>query len=274
MAEPNGSSVWQKWVEEQVAALVVLPTTVGIGILIQSGYLNLRNPSDAAVITTLMLEATTKGYLVKSAIEGKLRSPYEFLGDLIDTATKGVDGWVTKAGKVGWDTMDRLLDIQNHYQDPYPSDPLLPTALDPFNPPGEDPFNGAPIARWDPLILDLDGDGIETTNISSGAYFDLDNNGFAEKSGWVNSDDGILVMDRNGDGIINDGQELFGDQTLLSNGQRATDGFQALADLDTNGDGKIDVNDSDYSNIHVWRDMNSDGYSSADELFTAEQVSE
>ncbi|SMC46565.1 beta strand repeat-containing protein [Sporomusa malonica] len=148
--------------------------------------------------------------------------------------------------------------------------------LDPFNDGGWmdagagqfDPFNGAGSARWDPLVLDLDGDGIETTDTSAGAFFDLDNNGFAERSGWVKPDDGILVMDRNGDGIINGGQELFGDQTILTNGQRATDGFQALADLDTNGDEKIDANDADYANIRVWKDMNGDGYSNAEELFT------
>ncbi|MEW6741049.1 MAG: glucosaminidase domain-containing protein, partial [Nitrospirota bacterium] len=85
-----------------------------------------------------------------------------------------------------------------------------------------------PITRRDPLILDLDGDGIETTNVKDGAYFDYDGNGFSEQTGWAGADDGLLVMDRNGDGIINDGKELFGDQTILSNGQRASNGFQAL----------------------------------------------
>jgi hypothetical protein len=83
-----------------------------------------------------------------------------------------------------------------------------------------------------PITLDLDGDGVETTNVKDGAYFDHDGNGFAEQTGLAGADDGMLVMDRNGDGIINDGKELFGDQTILSNGQRASNGFQALADLD------------------------------------------
>lgn len=77
-------------------------------------------------------------------------------------------------------------------------------------------------ARVDPLILDLDGDGIETTAVNRyGAHFDLDANGFAESVGWVSSDDGILVRDLNGDGVINDGAELFGDHTLLKNGETA-----------------------------------------------------
>jgi len=86
--------------------------------------------------------------------------------------------------------------------------------------------------RRDPLILDLNGDGIKTTDVKAGAYFDHDGNGFAEQTGWVSPNDGLLVMDRNNDGIINDGKELFGDQTILNNGQRAANAFEALSDLD------------------------------------------
>jgi hypothetical protein len=64
---------------------------------------------------------------------------------------------------------------------------------------------------------------------TTGTYFDHDGNGFAERTGWVDPRDGLLAMDRNDDGIINDGKELFGDRTILKNGQRATDGFQSLA---------------------------------------------
>ncbi len=122
--------------------------------------------------------------------------------------------------------------------------------------------------RRDPLILDLDGDGIETVASANGAYFDHDGNGFAERTGWVGSDDGLLVLDRNSDGIINNGTELFGDQTILQNGQTASNGFQALSDLDGNSDGKIDANDAAYSQIRVWQDSDGDGYSysRADEL--------
>jgi hypothetical protein len=74
-----------------------------------------------------------------------------------------------------------------------------------------------PKKRRDPLILDLDGDGIETTDLSNGGHFDHDKNGLAELSSWVGKDDGLLVFDRNGDTIINDGGELFGDQTVLGN---------------------------------------------------------
>lgn len=127
-------------------------------------------------------------------------------------------------------------------------------------------FGNAKTAQ-SPLILDLDGDGIETTPINDGTYFDHDGNGFAEQTGLTWSDDGILVWDRNNDGRINDGIELFGDQTLLKNGSRAANGFQALAEWDDNADGKVDANDAIWSNLKVWQDYGEDGISSPDELW-------
>ena len=72
-----------------------------------------------------------------------------------------------------------------------------------------------------PLALDLDGDGVETTTVESGVYFDHDDNGFAEKSGWVGKDDGLLVRDINNNGLIDDGTELFGNNSVLSSGEKA-----------------------------------------------------
>ena len=123
-----------------------------------------------------------------------------------------------------------------------------------------------PAPRGDPLILDLDGDGTETIAVADGAYFDHDSNGFAERTGWAGSDDGLLVWDRNGDGIINNGRELFGDQTLLKNGSRAANGFQALAEWDDNLDGRIDINDAVWSNLRVWQDYDGDGNSNKWEI--------
>ncbi|MCG6537659.1 MAG: C40 family peptidase, partial [Syntrophales bacterium LBB04] len=131
---------------------------------------------------------------------------------------------------------------------------------------------GAASPPLDPLILDLDGDGIETVASTNGAYFDHDGNGFAERTGWTSAHDGLLVMDRNGDGIINNGGELFGDQTILHNGRMATDSFQALSDLDDNGDGRIDTNDTAFSQLKIWQDRDGDGYSSADELKTLAEM--
>lgn len=121
--------------------------------------------------------------------------------------------------------------------------------------------------KVDPLMLDLNGDGLATTNLDqSDVYFDLDSNGFAERTAWIDANDGLLVLDRDGDGKITNGQELFGDQTLLSNGTRATSGFEALREFDDNKDGKIDASDIVYLKLKVWQDLNRDGVSQAEEM--------
>ena len=112
-----------------------------------------------------------------------------------------------------------------------------------------------------PLVLDLDGDGIELTSLEGAtAFFDVDINGFAQATGWVGPDDGLLALDVNSDGVINNGSELFGDQTGYDHG------FLALAAHDGNGDGVIDVSDSVYGDLLVWQDANADGLSQASEL--------
>ncbi|NWG75649.1 MAG: hypothetical protein HXY24_13780, partial [Rubrivivax sp.] len=107
----------------------------------------------------------------------------------------------------------------------------------------------------DPLILDLDGDGVETTHLKDGAYFDHQGDGFAEQTGWAASDDGLLVLDSNGDGIINDGRELFGDQTVLKSGAQAAHGFAALAEWDANRDVRITKDDPVWSQLRIWQEM-------------------
>ncbi|WP_264373117.1 calcium-binding protein [Pelagibius marinus] len=113
----------------------------------------------------------------------------------------------------------------------------------------------------DPLALDLDGDGLEFTGLkTSDTFFDLDGDEFAEHTAWLRSDDGFLAMDRDGNGSIDDISELFG--------APGVSGFSELSDLDSNGDGVIDALDTAFGDLLVWRDLNQDGLSSADELFT------
>ena len=122
--------------------------------------------------------------------------------------------------------------------------------------------------RSDPLVLDLDGDGVETTSPTSGPIILFDHNadGIKTGTGWVKPDDGWLVLDRNANGEIDTGRELFGVDTLKSNGQLATDGFDALRDKDSNADYQISVLDSVFANLRIWRDLNQDGISQANEL--------
>ena len=123
-----------------------------------------------------------------------------------------------------------------------------------------------------PIVLDLDRDGIETVGLGAGIHFDHENDGFAERTGWVGPDDGLLVLDRNGNGVIDNGGELFGNNTDLLNGERAAHGFAALAEHDDNGDNIIDHQDAIFDQLQVWRDANQNGLSEAWELMSLEDA--
>ncbi|MEQ1592734.1 MAG: calcium-binding protein [Thiobacillaceae bacterium] len=126
------------------------------------------------------------------------------------------------------------------------------------------------VPRRDPLVFDLDSDGLETIGINTAnpILFDHDADGVKTATGWVKPDDGFLVLDRNGNGSIDSGRELFGDSTPLATGGNAVDGFAALAQEDTNLDGKVDSTDARFANLRIWRDLNQDGISQAGELST------
>jgi len=119
-----------------------------------------------------------------------------------------------------------------------------------------------------PLVLDLDGDGITTlaADLSAPLSFDLDANGFSEVTGWLSSLDAFLALDRNGDGAITSGAELFGNATVQKDGGRAANGFQALAEYDFSADGVIDANDPVFQSLLLWQDRNSNAVSEIDEI--------
>ena len=122
-------------------------------------------------------------------------------------------------------------------------------------------------------MLDLDGDGvIRTVGLSSGVNFDHAADGFAERTGWVAPGDGLLVWDGNANGAIDSGRELFGSETLLPNGMKAINGFEALKAFDANGDGVIDANDPVFAQLRVWVDANTDARTGKGELLTLEQA--
>lgn len=123
---------------------------------------------------------------------------------------------------------------------------------------------------FDPVVLDMDGDGIELINVKySQAQFDFDNDGFNEKAGWVAPDDAFLVFDANNNGVIDDIDEMFGNDTIS--------GFAELAVFDLNSDGKINSNDADpdpedtisvddYYDLEIWHDFDGDGITDPGEL--------
>jgi hypothetical protein len=134
------------------------------------------------------------------------------------------------------------------------------------------PLTLIPLSLPSPLVFDLNGGGIQTIHLNDGVYFDHNNNLFAEKIVWINPNDAFLVRDINFNGLIDNGSELFGDNTILSSGQKAINGFEALSNLDFNSDGFIDFNDQIWNELLLWQDKNINGLTDPDELLTLPEV--
>jgi len=127
-------------------------------------------------------------------------------------------------------------------------------------------------ARLTPLALDLDGNGVRTLSANAGAVFDVNADGRAESVGWLSTSDAWLALDRNGNGLIDDGSELFGSGTSLPDSSKALDGFAALRVLDGNQDGTIDAGDAAFGKLSVWVDANSNAKTDAGELRSLAQA--
>jgi hypothetical protein len=127
-----------------------------------------------------------------------------------------------------------------------------------------------------PILVDLENDGIHLTGIDDPVWFDIDADGTPDLMSWTDRSEGFLALDRNGNGWIDDGGELFGNVTRLANGTQASNGYLALAELDSqafggNGNGMIDAFDGAFSSLRMWTDRNHDGVSQPDELQTLDE---
>ena len=135
--------------------------------------------------------------------------------------------------------LNKIIDEFQCQHSPDPTHPYRPH-------PEESPTQAYTKQYYDPIVLDLNGNGVGMVSKFGyhGAMFDHSGDGIATATGWVDRSDGLLVRDINTNGKIDNGTELFGDNTKLKNGQKATSGMEALADLDENNDGVVDINDT------------------------------
>jgi len=128
-----------------------------------------------------------------------------------------------------------------------------------------------------PILIDVNGDGFSLTDVSGGVSFDLKATGTPSQFAWTSpaSDDAFLTLDRNGNGTIDDGKELFGDvtsQPAAPEGEQHN-GFIALSIFDSpgsggNGDGEISPLDGVFESLRLWQDINHNGVSEPNELHT------
>jgi len=131
-----------------------------------------------------------------------------------------------------------------------------------------------PVVDWlfdwsKPIVLDLDGDGVEFVDLAeSTAFFDIDNSGYQSHMGWVRPDDGFLAYDKDNDGAITSGDEL----SFIGYVEGAQTDLEGPVYFDTNQDGVFNSSDADWSKFGVWQDFDQDGTTDDGEFHSLDVV--
>ena len=145
------------------------------------------------------------------------------------------------------------------------TDPTDEPDPDDIDPGGDDGGGGS--AK--PIVLDLDGDGVELVALDdSTAFYDINGDGYRERMAWASADDGFLAYDKDGDGAISAHDEL----SFVSYVEGAQTDLEGLAHFDTNDDGVLDAQDAEWSKFRVWQDLDQDGVSDPGELRTLDEA--
>ncbi|MBF0400894.1 MAG: FG-GAP repeat protein [Magnetococcales bacterium] len=120
----------------------------------------------------------------------------------------------------------------------------------------------------DPLVLDLNGDGIHLTAPGTDVRFDMNGDGILDSTGWIGAQDGLLVFDRDGDGHIQSIREVISEWSTPNVGSS----LEALATWDSDHNGWMDANDAAFHQLRVWVDQDQNGISNLQELHTLTQL--
>lgn len=217
----------------------------------------------------------------------------------VGTATQTAFGEITNLitegpARVGY-CYNAFVTASAHMPNPFTGVPLFEGVLHASNqgtqqcwegPPDPPPGGGGGEEDWQnacnpvveicwgsPIVVDRAGTGYRLTSLATGVRFDLRNEHIQRQVSWTAGgvENAFLALDRNDDGRITRGSELFGNYTPLRSGARAANGFEALAEFDANGDGRVDNSDGIWPSLLLWTDRNHDGISSSDEI---ENISE
>ena len=119
-----------------------------------------------------------------------------------------------------------------------------------------------------PIVINFERRGYQLSGTNAPVFFDIAASGVPMRICWTaaQADEAFLWLDRNHNGVVDSGAELFGNATPLMNGSRAANGFEPLRELDSNGDGAIDQRDAVWPRLSLWRDTNHDGVSQPSEI--------